>query len=329
MVRQFRAYPFKAIIHPESVYTVLETLRLHSAKWVMLALFLPVSIALSVVTGSPKGWQSIDWLDVFGEGGGALMVLGWMLLILGSRPAGRVSNLIFAGLALIFISLWQDNIDEFLEIPDAQLWDTWLESVPMPIGMAILTLGLYHWHREQLVLMDHMVKRERFMREDRAIDPITRLASDDYLMQRLDSELRRARRQHFPVSLILLDIDDFDRINRRHGFVEGDQLLEAVTELLLLNLRDGDLLCRYGGDRFAVMLPHTGETMSKILADELTAALRHFAYKTRSEGERVVITASAGLALALNGSSEELMERANRALAKAKEKGPGRHVSAA
>mgnify|MGYP006291069811 CR=1 FL=1 len=167
------------------------------------------------------------------------------------------------------------------------------------------------------------------MREHHSIDPVTRLASADYLNRQLAIELRRARRECSPVSLVMLDLDGFDLINRRFGAQEGDRLLQAVTELLLLNLRDGDLLCRYGGDRFAVMLPHTGETMAEILADELTAAVRHFAYKTRNEGERIAITASAGLALALNGSPQALMERANRALVEAKGKGQGHHVSAA
>lgn len=304
---------------------MLNTLRLHSIKWLTLAIFLPLSLTLSVAIGEPKAWQSIDWLDVFGEGGGALMVLGWTLLILGSRPTGPVSNLIFAGLALIFVALWQDNLDEFLIIPDTQLWDTWLESIPMPIGMVVLTAGLYRWHQEQLTLMDHLVKRERFMREHRAIDPITRLASERYLKQQLASELRRARRDSFPVSLLMVDIDDFDRFNRRFGVAEGDRLLRALTELLLLNLREGDLLCRYGGDRFAIMLPHTGETMATMLARELTDAVRYFAYKTHHEGETACITAGTGVAMALSASTDELLDRANVALARTKDAGPGHH----
>ena len=305
------------------------TLKLHSFKWLLMMLFMPFSIALSVMVGEPKAWEAIDWLDVFGEGGGALMVLGWMLLILGSRPDGVVSNLIFVGLALIFIALWQDNMDEFLQIPDAQLWNTWLESIPMPIGMGIFTFGLYCWHREQLTLMTRMTNRERFIREHRTIDPLTHLANDEYLARQLESEVRRSRRERLPVSLILIDIDNFDPINRRYGIGEGDRLLRALTELLLLNLRDSDLICRYGGDRFAVMLPHTGQTMAEILAGELTEAVGHFAYKTGTEGERVYITASAGVALALSDSVEELIDRANRALLKAKHRGPGNHASAA
>ncbi|PAU79698.1 GGDEF domain-containing protein [Halovibrio salipaludis] len=308
---------------------MIQTLKLHSLKWLCIALYLPFSLAAATLVGTPRGWRNIDWLDVFGEGGGALMVLAWTLLILGSRPAGTVSNLIFAGLGLIFVSLWQDNIDEFWIIPDAQLWDTWLENVPMPIGVVILTLGLIRWYQEQRILMAQLSKRERFRREHRSVDPVTRLASADYLEQQLDVELRAARRDQAPVSLLLLDVDGFDRINRRHGVAEGDRLLQALTDLLLLNLRDGDLMCRYGGDRFAIMLPHTNETMAVIMAGELTAAVSHFAYHTHYEGERVRLTASVGLALALSDSPRALMQRADHALADAKQKGAGSHASAA
>ncbi|MEQ6886110.1 diguanylate cyclase [Salicola sp. Rm-C-2C1-2] len=306
-----------------------QTLKLHSLKWLCVALYLPLSLIAAFMVGDPKGWDGIDWLDVFGEGGGALLVLGWALLILGSRPAGTVSNLIFAGLGLIFVSLWQDNLDEFLLIPDVQLWDTWLENLPMPIGMVMLTLGLVRWYGEQRILMSQLSKRERFMREHRSVDPVTRLASAAYLSQQLEIELKRARQDCSPVSLVMIDLDDFDRINRRFGFEEGDRMLQSVTELLLLNLRDGDLLCHYGGDRFAVMLAQTGETMAAIITRELIAAVHHFAYRTGREGERISITASAGVALALSASPQDLMARANRALASAKEQGADGCESAA
>ena len=307
---------------------VLRTLRLHRVKWLLLAVYLPLSLLAAALVGDPMHWGDVHWLDVFGEGGGALMVLTWSLLILGSRPAGTVSNLLFIGLCLILVSLWQDNLDEFWKIPDAQLWDTWLENIPMPVGMAVLTLGLVRWYEEQRVLMAQLSQRERFMREHRSIDPVTRLASADYLNQQLAIDLHRARRECSPVSLVMLDLDGFDVINRRFGAKEGDRLLQAVTELLLLNLRDGDLLCRYAADRFAIMLPQTSEAMADLIAGELTGAIRHFAYRSSREGERVTVTASAGVALALSASPEELMRRANRALAEAKQTGSGYHAMA-
>ncbi|WP_077529217.1 GGDEF domain-containing protein [Vreelandella utahensis] len=307
---------------------ILRTLRLHRFKWLLLTGYLPLSLLAAALVGDPVRWEDVHWLDVFGEGGGALMVLTWSLLILGSRPAGTVSNLLFIGLSLILVTLWQDNLDEFWTIPDAQLWDTWLENIPMPVGMAVLTLGLVRWYEEQRVLMAQLSQRERFMREHRSIDPVTRLASADYLNQQLAIELRRARRECSPVSLMMLDLDGFDLINRRFGAHEGDRLLQAVTELLLLNLRDGDLLCRYAADRFAIMLPQTSEAMADLIASELTSAIRHFAYRSSKEGERVTVTASAGVALALSASPEELMQRANRALSEAKQTGSGCHAMA-
>ena len=120
------------------------------------------------------------------------------------------------------------------------------------------------------------------------------------------------------MSLLMIDIDRFDMFNRRFGPQEGDRLLQAVAQLIVMNIRRSDLVCRYAGDRFAVMLPNTGEEQALLLSGQLKAALRHFAYKTSGEGETVFQSVSIGVAMALNDSAEDLLADANRSLARAK-----------
>jgi diguanylate cyclase (GGDEF)-like protein len=83
--------------------------------------------------------------------------------------------------------------------------------------------------------------------------------------------------------ILMLDIDSFHLINRDFGKREGDRVLQAVTQVLLLNLRSTDLLCRYAGDRFAVLLPGTQPEAAHALADHLrraVASLRHHAHRS-------------------------------------------------
>lgn len=98
-----------------------------------------------------------------------------------------------------------------------------------------------------------------------------------------------------PLALILLDLDQFSATNRTFGHREGDRLLRELSELLILNLRRCDLLCRYAGDRFAVVLPKTPELLANELARQLTRAVASFAYKTNN-GETIYHTASVGVA---------------------------------
>ncbi|MFP3701806.1 diguanylate cyclase, partial [Burkholderia sp. SIMBA_013] len=81
--------------------------------------------------------------------------------------------------------------------------------------------------------------------------------------------------------------DNFAAINQAYGHAEGDAVLQALSHLLLLNLRRQDLLCRLAGDRFVVLLPNTGERQAKELALELQQAVRGLAHKTRLHGERL------------------------------------------
>ncbi|CAD5106630.1 GGDEF domain-containing protein [Zestomonas carbonaria] len=293
-------------------------LKLHRLKLTALFLAANLGLLLYLAAGDLKGFDEWVWLDILGEGGSALLALVWIGLLLKSRPAGRVTNLLALGLGAVFFSWWIDCLDEFIRLPDSVHWDHWLESAPMPVGLVLLTLGIYHWHREQLAISAQMEKRERLFREHRLFDKLTPLGGADYLRRQLEISLAGASEENRPLSLAILDLDDFGAINRRFGHAEGDHLLQSLTQLLLLNLRRQDLLCRLAGDRFVVLLPDTGETQARQIADELALAVRHFAHKTRQQGERLQLNATMAVVMAVQDSPESLLERLNQALARAK-----------
>lgn len=292
---------------------------LHRLKLAALLLAANAALLLHLGAGDLKPAGDWVWLDILGEGGSALLCLVWLGLVLKSRPAGRVTNFLAIGLGLVFLSWWVDALDEFILLPDAISWDHWLESAPMPLGLLLLTLGIYHWHREQLAISAQMEKRERLFREHLLFDKLTPLNTADYLRRQLQQSLVEARTEQQPLSLVILDLDDFSQINRLHGHAEGDRVLQALTQLLLLNLRHRDLLCRLAGDRFVVLLPNTGAREAQLLAEELRLAVAHLAYKARAHGERLQLQASTAAVMALQDDADGLLQRLNLALAKAKQ----------
>ena len=292
---------------------------LHRLKLAALLLAANAALLLHLGAGDLKPMSDWVWLDILGEGGSALLCLVWLGLVLKSRPAGRVTNFLAIGLGLVFLSWWVDALDEFILLPDSISWDHWLESAPMPLGLVLLTLGIYHWHREQLAISAQMEKRERLFREHLLFDKLTPLNTADYLRRQLQQSLAEARAEQQPLSLVILDLDDFSQINRLHGHAEGDRVLQALTQLLLLNLRHRDLLCRLAGDRFVVLLPDTGAREAQLLAEELRLAVAHLAYKARAHGERLQLQASTAAVMALQDDADGLLQRLNLALAKAKQ----------
>ena len=122
-----------------------------------------------------------------------------------------------------------------------------------------------------------------------------------------------------PLSLVAVDLDNFSALNQRFGHAEGDAVLQAISQQLLLNLRCQDLLCRLAGDRFVVLLPNTGETLARQLAGELQQAVAHLAHKTRQHGERLHLRATVAVVMAVNEDPQTLLQRLNLALARAKQ----------
>ena len=293
-------------------------LHLHRLKLAALLLAANLALLLHLAAGDLKPMAEWVWLDILGEGGSALLALAWLVLILKSRPAGRVSSLLALGLGCVFFSWWVDALDEFIRLPDSITWDSWLESAPMPIGLLLMTVGLYHWHHEQLAISAQLEKRERLFREHRLFDKLTPLGAAEYLRRQLQLSLQHAE-QTQPLSLVAVDLDNFSALNQRFGHAEGDTVLQAISQQLLLNLRCQDLLCRLAGDRFVVLLPNTGETLARQLAGELQQAVAHLAHKTRQHGERLHLSATVAVVMAVDEDPQTLLQRLNLALARAKQ----------
>lgn len=154
-------------------------------------------------------------------------------------------------------------------------------------------------------------------------DSLTGLYNHRYFHERLRSELQRAGRAHDTVALIMLDIDDFKRVNDVCGHGEGDQVLQHLADVLRSTVRGSDTVCRVGGEEFAVILPSCTSLDALGLAGRIQEALRRS--PTESTGE---ITLSVGIAFgpehAMN--ARELVTCAESAMMTAKAQGKNRVI---
>jgi len=286
----------------------------HCLKLVSTSMLLLLLMLVNLQLGVIKPISEIDWFDVFGEGGSALASLIWMGFILFSRPSGKVTDLLWAGLVCIFLSLCQDFLDEFIGNPTPWHWHGWIESFFMPIGIAFLTLGLYHWHQEQKAISRQLEKREKYFRQYEDIDHLTRLSQEKYIQ----AILSRLKNQEIEHCLIMMDVNNFNRINREFDYKEGDSLLTLITDALLIGIRRQDILCRYAGDRFAIILTNTGLEQGHVIAKELISMIAHTCFRHSTTGEKISISMSYGIANSINhnvNDDDTLVHYANQNLA--------------
>jgi diguanylate cyclase (GGDEF)-like protein len=127
-----------------------------------------------------------------------------------------------------------------------------------------------------------------------------------------------------PAAAIMIDIDQFKRINDAHGHGVGDEVIQTVASRLASALRENDIICRYGGEEFAVLLPGTPVEGARRVAQRLHDAVSNQPIAT-SAGE-LTVTVSVGLAAPaqLDGQIEPLLNRADEALYDAKRSGRNR-----
>ena len=139
------------------------------------------------------------------------------------------------------------------------------------------------------------LKEELRLREKLAHNRrIDRLANRRAFNIRLAEESTRSMRYGNPVSLIMLDLDDFKKINDLHGHLVGDRLLTAIAAVMKNTLRGPDLCARYGGEEFVVICPQTGLEGTAVLAERLRKNVLETEFVAREAA--INITISAGVA---------------------------------
>jgi len=158
-------------------------------------------------------------------------------------------------------------------------------------------------------------------------DGLTGLLNHTTIRENLAQEINRAGRNNQPLAVAMLDIDQFKNVNDTYGHATGDKVLRSLAQMLSLRLRHTDLIGRYGGEEFLILLPNTTQTEAANLMDELRDAFSQVVHISHEEEFRV--TFSCGVA-AYPQQSElaTLSEAADRALYEAKRQGRNRVVSA-
>ncbi|MFT5760182.1 MAG: diguanylate cyclase (GGDEF)-like protein [Alteromonadaceae bacterium] len=262
-------------------------LALHKHLFFYLGITICAVLALTFTQGELKPTAEIDWLDALGEGGISVITLIWIFFTLASRPAGSVTNLLFWGLVIMHVSMLLDFLDEFIHYENGAVWITTVESLPAPIGMILMTFALYRWHQEQNCINNQLRRTERFYREHNLTDFTTGLNGADYIKNQITLEINHAKNKQQLFSLLMLDIRQFSQFNQSFGSMHGDSLLREVGQIIQMNIRDGDIACRYASDRFVVLFPNTAHNTAEEITTQIQSAIEHLAYKSGQSSQAI------------------------------------------
>ncbi|MGI8639576.1 MAG: diguanylate cyclase [Pyrinomonadaceae bacterium] len=148
-------------------------------------------------------------------------------------------------------------------------------------------------------------------------DALTGLLNRRYLEERLAEEIKRSNRDGFPMSFMMIDVDEFKSYNDNFSHPEGDKALKLVAHCLKDTLRDADVAARYGGEEFSVLLPRTTSNKAKTLAERIREKIESTEFPNRQ------VTVSIGIASCsrIICNAQEIISAADKALYEAKRRG--------
>lgn len=305
-----------------------------SGEWANAMILLPFLLALpSRLPSAPARPRRKRWNIV--------PVLAAVLLEIGSYFMGGFGTLAFSLPALLWCALSYRVLTvaiitmvifaiKVLVISQGALNftpDNLLQVVSLRLGVAMSILG------PLTVAGAHAMTRQRLHRIRRAayLDYLTKVLSRGGFITAAQKQLKRLQQQPGPVAMLMLDVDHFKRVNDRYGHATGDQLLQDMARVISQALRPQDVLGRFGGEEFAVLLPEISQVHALAVANRLCAAVRQHRFTTL-DGQPLRATVSIGLrhctSLDEQDSVDALLRSADTALYEAKAQGRNKVVLA-
>ena len=191
-----------------------------------------------------------------------------------------------------------------------------------PPALGILVLFLMLGVALAWSLARTLTRLHRRVAEQAVTDPLTGLSNRRHMAEMLEREVARALRFRHPISLIIMDVDDFKQINDREGHLQGDIVLETVADVVREGTRSIDVAARYGGDELAVILVETDREGALVVGERLADSMRGMELPLR-DGGSMAVTISLGVATIPDSadSLDSLVDAADRALLRAKRAG--------
>lgn len=264
-----------------------------------------------------------------------LLVFGAFFLVRSLRPIKRLilelpeGNLkkrwkILSALILFFITCY------FIFGYNLWLMRESLSVLSIVVSIMLLLGGVFAYLVGQLALQTtNDVKDIAILQHESITDALTGLKNRRYFDQRICEEVALSKRYKLPLTLILLDVDYFKKINDTYGHTVGDEVLSNLAKLVLEVVRDSDIVARYGGEEIAIITPNTSKAEAELLAERLRGKVEKTTVAMVGTTQEIVqVTISLGICSLspVITDKEALLEETDQALYLAKKYGRNRFV---
>lgn len=243
-------------------------------------------------------------------------------------PSGSLRNkwIAMSGLIFVFIAGYLGYI--------VVLWGQQTEWHEIPIPGIFLFGALFVWLTVALSLQTAAdLQRIDALEAENVTDPLTKVYNRRYLDRRLEEEFARSKRYALHLSVLMLDVDHFKRINDTYGHSSGDAVLSTLGSLLKASFRDLDIVARYGGEEFMVICTNTAIDGAALVAERVRQLIESHQIEIpdgsgASQTIQIRISIGAAGLSASVGNKEELVQAADQALYRAKQEGRNRVIVA-